>query len=105
MKELYVVSQEWCDKGWNHGDQVFVSAIECMKHMRDYVAQHIMYLRNNGYKVDLLHCWKNNGLPCGCITFRTTKDFKYEYWEFRVTTFYLWESNEEYRKGQWPWNM
>lgn len=110
MKTIYVVRQEYNDKGWYSGDQLFTSAEEAAKHMRDYVAQLIMQLRNEGYKVDLLHCWRESisgvDLQCGMITFRTYKISEgYGYYDFRVFAHYLWESNEQYRNGRWPWNL
>lgn len=100
MREIYVVSQEWCDKGWHYGDQLFTDRAECVKHLRDYVAQTIMYLRKQGYTIDCFHKYSDNS-----IYFRAMKDFEFEYWDFRVSTMYLWETNEQYRNGRWPWNM
>lgn len=109
MKTIYVVSQELNDKGWHSGTQLFESAEECAKHMRDYVAQHIMYLRNEGYKIENLRCSHENisgvDLDCGMITFQTMKDNRREWWDFRVFAAYLWETNDQYRNGKWPWNM
>lgn len=110
MKTIYLVKVETNDKGWHSSDQLFTSAEEAMKHMRDYVAQTIMYYRRNGETIHNLKCWRESisgvDLPCGAITFQTT-DQTGERWvyDYRVFAAYLWESNEEYRNGRWPWNM
>lgn len=112
MKTIYVVKRETNDKGWHSGDQLFESAEEAVKHLRDYAAQLIMWLRKEGYTVDLLHCWKDSVIgaearePSQTVTFRTFKKGEgYGYYDFRVFASYLWESNDEYRKGRWPWNL
>ena len=112
MRTIYVVRQDINDKGWHSGDQLFESAEEAVKHMRDYVANLIVDLRNGGYKVDLLKCWKDSVIgalehtPSQTITFRTYKlGYGYGYYDFRVFAHYLWKDNTEYRNGRWPWNL
>lgn len=121
MKTIYIVCQEYNDGGWMEGTQLFTSAEEAVKHLRDYAAQRIMRLRRQGYTVDLLRCWRDSvtivedermfegkvqTIPTEGVTFRTYKDGEgYGYYDFRVFARYLWDSNEQYRNGRWPWRL
>ena len=102
MKEIYVVRREHNDKGWLTGDNFFVNANDAIQHMRKVVAHWILYLRNEGYKIDLLHCWEDRVLhireriPSQTITFRTYReDEGYGYYDFRVFGRTLYEKWEE----------
>lgn len=107
MKTLYVVKVETNDTGWCQGDNFFTDPLEAVKHMRNYVAYKIMWLREEGYKVELLKCWHESisgvSLNCGAITFKTWReDTGNCFYDYRVFSTELWESEAEYR-SRYTW--
>lgn len=110
MKEVYVVCCECNDKGWGQGSMCFTDANEAIKHMRDYVSGHIMYLRREGYKVDNLRVWSDRVLDAQdriesqTITFYADKNYKRDFYDFRIFAKPVWETNDDLRK-RCPWNM
>lgn len=105
MKHVYVVKVETNDHGWDMGENFFADPNEAVKHMRDYVAYRVKWLREEGYEVKMLKCWHESisgvNLNCGAITFHTwRKDIGTTYYDFRVFSVELWESENEYLENR-----
>lgn len=86
MKKIFTIMYEVDDKGWLSGHHAFEKVEDAVQHMRDYVANFIMYRRAEGKKVTRLFVWRDRVMNCASVTDSQTISFMVDGvpYEFRV---------------------